>query len=31
VANSRRDYRAGYRPRLLERVLGGIVETLHKS
>jgi predicted dehydrogenase len=31
VTNSRRDYRAGYRPRLLERVLGGIVETLHKS
>lgn len=25
-----RDYKSGFRPRLLERVLGGIVETLHK-
>jgi len=30
VANAARDYRAGYRPRLLERLLGGTVETLHK-
>jgi predicted dehydrogenase len=31
VANSSRDYRAGYRARFFERALGGIVETLHKS
>lgn len=30
VAASARDYRAGYRPRLFERVLAGIVEALHK-
>jgi predicted dehydrogenase len=31
VVDSPHDYRASYRPRISERVLGGIVETLHKS
>ncbi|HZL85813.1 MAG TPA: Gfo/Idh/MocA family oxidoreductase [Candidatus Krumholzibacteria bacterium] len=30
VANNRRNYRTSYRPRLFEKVLGGVVETLHK-
>ena len=31
VVNSPRDYRNGYRPRIFEKALAGIVETLHKS
>ena len=30
VANAPGDYRASYRPRLLERLLGGTVDTLHR-
>lgn len=30
VANYPRDYRAGYRGRLFERIFGGAVETLHR-
>lgn len=31
VANARTDYRASHRPRLLERLLGGAVDTLHRQ
>jgi hypothetical protein len=30
ILDARVDYRSSYRPRLLERMLGGTVEALHK-